>query len=102
MRLQYTRRARRHLDAIAEYISDRNPDAARRVGERIGETISLLGNLPYMGREGALAGTRELVVPSLPYVVVYAVDERAGAVVILGVYHGAQLRPGQEKRGKPR
>jgi plasmid stabilization system protein ParE len=59
MRLRYTRRARRHLDAIAEYIADRNPDAVRRVGERIRETISLLEDLPYIGREGVLGGTRE-------------------------------------------
>jgi toxin ParE1/3/4 len=65
MRLRYTRRAKRHLDAIADYISDRNPGAARRVGARIRETISLLGDLPYIGREGVLPGTRELVVPSL-------------------------------------
>jgi addiction module RelE/StbE family toxin len=99
MTLRYTRRARRHLDAIAEYIADRNPAAARRVGERIREAVSLLGDLPYIGREGVLAGTRELVVPGLPYVVVYRVDiAEQETVVLLGVYHGAQLRPGQEKR----
>jgi hypothetical protein len=38
-------------------------------------------------------------VPGLPYVVVYRVDiAEQETVVILGVYHGAQLRPGQEKR----
>jgi toxin ParE1/3/4 len=99
MTLRYTGRARRHLDAIAVYISDRNPRAARRVGERIREAVSLLGDMPYIGREGALAGTRELVVPGLPYVVVYRVDvAEQETAVMLGVYHGAQLRPGQEKR----
>jgi toxin ParE1/3/4 len=69
------------------------------VGERIREAVSLLGDLPYIGREGVLAGTRELVVPGLPYVVVYRIDiAEQETVVILGVYHGAQLRPGQEKR----
>ena len=99
MRLRYTRRAQRHLDAIAEYIADCSPNAARRVGERIGETTSLLCDFPYIGREGALQGTRELVVPSLPYIVVYRVEvAEQETVVILGVYHGAQLRPGQENR----
>jgi len=99
MRLCYTRRAQRHLDAIAEYIADRNPSAARRVGERIREAVSLLRDLPYIGREGVLAGTRELVVPGLPYIVVYRIETaEQETVVILGVYHGAQLRPGQEKR----
>ena len=99
MKLRYTRRARRHLDAIADYIAERNPNAARQVGERIRETIELLGAFPNIGREGALAGTRELVVPGLPYIVVYRVEMGEDeAVAILGVYHGAQLRPGQETR----
>lgn len=40
--------------------------------------------------------TREIVVPGLPYVVVHRVETGENeAIVILGVYHGAQLRPGQ-------
>ncbi len=96
MKLRFTRRARRHLDEIAEYIHERNPDAARRVGERIREVAGLLGEVPFLGREGALAGTREMVVPGLPYIIVYRIED--AAVAILGVYHGAQLRPGQRKR----
>jgi plasmid stabilization system protein ParE len=46
MKLRYTRRAQRHLEAIAEYIAERNPDAAGRVGERIRETTVLLRDFP--------------------------------------------------------
>ena len=99
MKLRYTRRARRHLDGISQYIAERNPDAAKRVGARIRETIELLSLYPNVGREGALAGTRELVVPSLLYVVVHRIESGEDpAVTILGIYHGAQLRPGQETR----
>jgi toxin ParE1/3/4 len=99
MKLRFTRRARRHLEKIAEYISQRNPDASRRVGERIRETIELIATFPDIGHEGALAGTREFVVPGLPYIVVHRVEGGAeGLIVILGVYHGAQLRPGQDMR----
>jgi plasmid stabilization system protein ParE len=91
-----TRRARRHLEEIAEYISERNPSAGRHVGARIREIIDLLGTFPYMGREGALTGTREMVVPGLPYIVVYRVSGPDPTVEIVGVYHGAQRRPGQE------
>jgi addiction module RelE/StbE family toxin len=96
MTLRYTRRARQHIEKIGKFISERNPDAARQVGARIRETIELLATFPDMGHEGALAGTRELVVPGLPYIVVHRVQHDVGVVVILGVYHGAQLRPGQE------
>jgi toxin ParE1/3/4 len=95
MKLRYTPQARRHLDAIAEYITERNPAAALRVGRRIQETIGLLADFPRMGHPGYLAGTRELVVPGLPYVIVYRLhDEGEEILVILGVYHGAQRRPG--------
>lgn len=96
MKLRYTPQARRHLDAIADYIAERNPDAAVRVGYRIREVIDLLVAIPSMGREGVLPGTREMVVPGLPYIVVYRVDTGMGALVVLGVYHGAQQRPGQQ------
>lgn len=73
--------------------------AARRVGECIRETIELLGAFVDIGQEDTPAGTRELIVPSMPYIVVHQIDiGEDEAVVILGVYHGAQLRPGQEMR----
>jgi toxin ParE1/3/4 len=96
MKVVYTSRARRHLEAIAEYIAERNPDAAIRVGSRIRETIELLSKFPLMGRNGTLMGTREFVVTGLPYIVVYRASE--DVLTILGVYHGAQIRPGQTKR----
>ena len=98
MTLRFTRRARRHLDGIAEYIAERNPEAARRVGARIREVIELVDTMPRIGHEGALAGTREMVAPGLPYVIVCRVEPDGETVVILGIYHGAQLRPGQTRR----
>jgi toxin ParE1/3/4 len=93
MRLRFTSRAVRHFTSIAEYIARDNPSAARRVGERIHQSCSLLIKFPHIGREGVRAGTRERSVPGLPYIVVYRVT--ADEIVILGIYHSAQLRPGQ-------
>jgi addiction module RelE/StbE family toxin len=96
--LRYTLRALRHLDAIASYIGKQNPQAARAIGARIRESIDLLAKFPNMGHQGALPGTREMVVPSLPYIVVHRIETRADdTLVILGIYHGAQLRPGQPR-----
>jgi plasmid stabilization system protein ParE len=42
MRLRYTQRAARHLQAIAGYIAPENPSAAKQVGARIHGTVILL------------------------------------------------------------
>jgi hypothetical protein len=36
-----------------------------------------------------------MVVPGLPYIIVYRIETRDTALAILGVYHGAQRRPGR-------
>ena len=96
MRIRYTRNAIRHLEFIAAYIADHNPKASLRVGQRIWSTITLLSEFPHMGRDGVLRGTRELIIPGLPYIVVHRLQSN-GDIVILGIYHGAQLRPGQDE-----
>jgi toxin ParE1/3/4 len=96
VKLRYTPQARLHLNAIAEYVGARNPNAARRIAARLEEMIDLLAAFPYMGHKGQLPGTREMVVPGLPYIIVYRIENREeGELTILGVYHGAQRRPGQ-------
>jgi len=45
---------------------------------------------PKRGRPGREAGTRELLFPSLPYVVVYRVREES--IEVLRIYNSAQVR----------
>ena len=78
------------------YLSDRSPVAATRVVARIRTAAERLGENPRIGHAGAASGTREWVVTGLPYVVVYEPNETESEIVVLGIYHGAQLRPGQE------
>jgi toxin ParE1/3/4 len=66
MTLRFSARAHAHLNAIYEYIHERNPIAAARVGARIQEAADILQIFPYAGRAGRSANTRELVVPGLP------------------------------------
>ena len=94
MTIRVAPQARRHLDAIAHYIRDRNPAAAVRVRAEIRATLKMLSDFPHAGHEGAAPGTREIVVPGLPYIIVHIV-EPSGDVSVVGIYHGAQLRPGQ-------
>jgi toxin ParE1/3/4 len=78
------------LDRIHAYISCVNPKAARQVFLRIQRTTRHLSDYPNGGRPGHVAGTRELVVSGLPYLVVYRVTGEA--VEILRVLHTAMDR----------
>ena len=72
--LRFSARARLQLLEIYEYIDQRDPAAAARVGASIREAADVLRYFPYSGRPGRAAGTREWVVRRLPYVLVYEID----------------------------
>lgn len=92
MRLRYTADALAHLRSIYSYIAERNPAAARRLMSDVRGGAERLRRFPHMGRRGEQTGTREWVVQGSPYIVVYQLDEAAGEIVVLGVFHGAQDR----------
>jgi toxin ParE1/3/4 len=93
VKLRYSLSAHAHLLGIHAYINERNPVAASRVIARIRGAAEQLPDQPEMGRTGVVAGTREWVVQGLPYIIVYEVDLERDELTVLGVYHGAQLRP---------
>jgi toxin ParE1/3/4 len=97
MKVRYSPAARRHLGSIHAYLNERNPVAAVRVVVRIRQAAERRGDFPETGRPGLVPGTREWVVTGLPYILVYEVRAETDEVIILGVYHGAQLRPGQQR-----
>jgi toxin ParE1/3/4 len=84
----------RALDDIEEahrFVWRDNPQAAERLVDAILRAAARLKDLPEMGRSGRRPGTRELVVLSTPYVIMYELGERR--VEILRVLHGARLWP---------
>jgi toxin ParE1/3/4 len=98
-RLRWTEPANADFLGIVEWLKARNPAAAARVGRRILDDAEQLSNFPYLGKPGRSPDTRELVVTSFPYLIVYTVEhdppvaEKPQAVVILRVLHGAMLWP---------
>ncbi len=88
----WLRSAETTRDRQLDYIAERNPLAAVRLGDAIARSVSRLGALPYLGRVGRVAGTRELVVPRTPFIIIYRVETEA--VLILRVLHAAQDYPG--------
>jgi len=91
MLIEWLREAGQDLVEIRRFIAADHPGAAVQVAKRILDTIAYLRDHPEIGRVGRLPGTRELVVPGLPYIVPYKV--RGAAIVILGVLHAAQEWP---------
>lgn len=79
------------LEAARAYIAEDKPAASRRIFERILSEVTRLTSLPHIGRPGRVAGARELIVPSTPFIVPYRVHE--GRVVILAVIHAARQWP---------
>ncbi|OWY64324.1 hypothetical protein B7486_47900 [cyanobacterium TDX16] len=76
MRIKYLSLAVLDLAEIRAYISTNNPDAARRVGNKLNESINALKQFPNLGKPGRVFGTREMNTPKIgktTYVVVYRV-----------------------------
>lgn len=91
MQIRWSPAAAQDLCGIFEYIRQENPTAAQRIAKTIYEGAGSLESFPYLGRAGRIEGTRELPLPSLPFVVVYRVLEHF--VEIARVIHGAQRWP---------
>ena len=90
MRIRWTSLAFEDLRHISVRIErDRNLASANRVCRAIYETVQILRRFPESGKTGIEEGTREFVVPGLPYIVSYRL---AGSdrVEILRIWHGAQ------------
>ena len=79
------------------YIAANNPDAARRVADKLRETGATLGKRA-IGRTGRISGTYEKSVSGLPYVIVYDIRAKADqeVVSILRVIHTARDWPGMK------
>ena len=92
MRLRFSHHARHHLAQIRAYIAVHRPLTSELVRGRILESVRSLQDVPRLGLAGRKQGTRELVVPGLPYIIVYSIAAKEDALVILGIFHAARER----------
>jgi toxin ParE1/3/4 len=91
MRVRWTTPARQQFVSAFEYIAEENSTAAARTADQIWESTQLLARHPTAGREGRVAGTRELVVSGTPFLVAYRIEKNE--VRILAVLHAAHEWP---------
>ena len=72
----------------------KKPPAADAVVSRVLHSVEILEAFPKYGRPGQVRGTREVVVPGLPYIVVY-IDTDTDVDVdvdVIAVFHGSRDR----------
>jgi toxin ParE1/3/4 len=91
MKISWSPTAVSDLEAIREYIAKDNSSAARKVANRIKESVNRLIRFPLSGRVGRLPGTRELVVPGTSYIAAYTIQ--GDELRIASVLHGRQRWP---------
>ena len=92
LKLIWTEQALSDLEEIEAFIAIDNPRAATRVAKQVYRDALVLRRNPYLGRIGQIAGTRELIIHDLPYLLVYEVHSQRVAqhVRILAVFHTAR------------
>jgi addiction module RelE/StbE family toxin len=91
MQLVWLPQASDDLVEARRFIARDDPTAAAKVVLRIVRAVERLATLPEIGRPGRASGTRELVVPGLPYIVPYR--RRDEVIEILRVYHTSRRWP---------
>jgi addiction module RelE/StbE family toxin len=93
MQVRWTPPAAQDLEEITLYIQRDSESAAQAVAKALFDAANSLDLLPSRGRVGRIQGSREIVVPGLPYIIAYRVKDTA--VQILHIYHGARNWPGE-------
>jgi len=89
MLIEWTQTAEDDLvEALAWYMEQADSETGQRIVTRLFAAADRLELFPHSGRLGLLPETRELVVPNLPYFLVYRVTDR---VEILRVMHTSRL-----------
>jgi toxin ParE1/3/4 len=91
MHLRWSEAAATDLERLSDYLFVHAPDRASRLVMSIYEAPEQLLSFPHRGRPGESAGTRELVLSPLPWVVVY--DVRDDVIHVVRLLHGAQRWP---------
>jgi len=91
MQVRWTTAAATDLENIADYLFEKTPQNAARLIRDICAAVLSLRTYPNRGRSGKKSETRELVLPSLPYVVVYKVA--GDTLYVARILHGAQNWP---------
>lgn len=87
-RLIYTRKALADIEALTDFLAERDPSAAAETACLVSEAVSILAGHPLIGRP-VENGLRELVISRgrTGYVALYRFREHDDVVTVLAIRH---------------
>lgn len=91
MQVKWLRRALRNLEQARNYVFQDNPTAAQELIIKIQNAANQLQNYPFMGKNGRVEGTRELIISNSPYILIYRIKEET--VEVLRILHTSKFYP---------
>ena len=94
MRVKWSRRAKRDLLSIGDFIARNSPEIARRFTQKLVDRAKQASRFPDSGRivpEYGQRNLRELIEGN--YRIVYEVDRKRRSVTVLTVFEGHKLVP---------
>ncbi|MBT4937779.1 MAG: type II toxin-antitoxin system RelE/ParE family toxin, partial [Rhodospirillaceae bacterium] len=75
------------LGNIRAYITESDPSSAASIANKILSSVTMLNETPHRGRPGRVPGTRELILPGTPYIIIYRVS--SDTLQIIAVLHSS-------------
>lgn len=87
-RVVWTEEAERDVAEMLEWLSGKNPQAARRARSAIARAVHALARRPLLGRQSSQPGSRVWSLPDWRRRIVYRLEE--GTIQILTVKHTRQ------------
>lgn len=87
--LRWTKIALADIESAFEFIvNEDRPETAKVVVARVLSGIEQIRTFPESGRKGRVEGTRELVVMTTPFIIIYR--QKKGAIEVLSILHHAR------------
>ncbi len=96
MHVELSEDAEADLEDAYRYLRAQNPDAATRVLDAVIGAAIHLESFPLLGKEGRIRGTRELLIPGWPYLIVYSIKNEF-YVQIERVLHAKRQWPPEDE-----
>ncbi|MCW9682951.1 type II toxin-antitoxin system RelE/ParE family toxin [Dolichospermum planctonicum UHCC 0167] len=91
MQVKWLKWALRNLEQARNYVFQDNPTAAQGLIIKIQNAANQLQKYPFMGKNGRVEGTKELIISNSPYILIYRVKEES--VEVLRILHTSKRYP---------